>query len=193
PVEYRLDYRGHVHVPYSNQQRLENEAASLRFINENTNIPVPSVLGAYEVDGSFYLWTELIRGTKMEDLSRQDQAVVIEEVKEHLQSMQNLRSKQIGGPTGIICPPIRVTDRLKRDVWPSKPAHPDDYVFCHNDLSQSNVIVDPATLKVAGIIDWEYAGYFPAYFESPFFLNSSPSGAQAKNMTDTDRLVKFLA
>ena len=34
-----------------------------------------------------------------------------------------------------------------------------DLVFCHNDLSANNVIVDPKTLKIAAIIDWEYAGF----------------------------------
>lgn len=32
------------------------------------------------------------------------------------------------------------------------------YVFCHNYISQPNIIVDPKTLEIRGTVDWEYAG-----------------------------------
>lgn len=38
-----------------------------------------------------------------------------------------------------------------------------EFGFCHGDLSQSNVIVDPGTLNVEGIVNWEYAGFWPEY------------------------------
>jgi aminoglycoside phosphotransferase len=80
PSEYKLNYRAHIYVPYDNQNRLKNEAASLRFIKSKTNIPVPNVLDAYGQKGSFYLWTELVSGLPMNELSPQDQAKVMLEV-----------------------------------------------------------------------------------------------------------------
>ncbi|KAF4626082.1 hypothetical protein G7Y89_g12082 [Cudoniella acicularis] len=55
------------------------------------------------------------------------------------------------------------------DEWKLKTSEADEYVFCHDDLSQQNIIVDPDTLKIKAIIDWEYAGFFPEYFEREFF------------------------
>lgn len=194
PGEYKLDYRGHIHVPYDNQNRLKNEAASLRFIKSKTHIPVPNVLDAYEYNGSFYLWTELVPGIPMEELLPLDQATVMVEIEQHLCTLQNLRSKIIGGPTGIICPPIWVTQNFSRDKnWVSKSSATDDFVFCHNDLSQSNIIVNAKTLKITSIIDWEFAGYFPRFFEAPFFRDPRPSGAQVKDLTDNALLVDFLS
>ena len=55
PTEYKLDFRGQPYVPVTNEARLENEAACLRFIKVITNIPVPEVLAIYEKDESFFL------------------------------------------------------------------------------------------------------------------------------------------
>ena len=115
PTEYKLDFRGQPYVPVANEARLENEAASLRFIKSKTNIPVPNVLAAYEQDGSFFLWTELIRGVRMKELSIADQAVVMKELEGHLRTLRTLQSNHIGGPTIIICPPNRVTSHFPRD------------------------------------------------------------------------------
>ena len=35
----------------------------------------------------------------------------------------------------------------------------EELVFCYNDLSTNNVIVDPETLKVKAMIDWECTGF----------------------------------
>lgn len=194
PDEYKLDYYGQLYVPYDSQKRLENEVASLRFIRSKTNIPVPNVLDAYEHEGSFYLWTELVTGIEMSKLSPSDQATVMVEVEDHIRTLQNLRSQTIGGPSGIICPPHHVAIKFDRQQnWVSKSSSTDEFVFCHNDLSQHNIIVDPEILKIAAIIDWEYAGYWPAFFETPFFRDPRPSGAQARDLTNTARLVDFLS
>lgn len=50
-----------------------------------------------------------------------------------------------------------------------------EYVFCHNDLGQQNILVDPKTVKIKAIIDWEYAGFFPACFEGAFYQRVGPS------------------
>lgn len=194
PSEYKLDYRGEIHNPSGSREKLENEAASMQFIKNVTDIPVPRVLEAYEEDGSFHLWTELIHGVPMAELLPSDQAVVIGEVERHLKTLHDLRRNRVGGPTGITSLPPSVTDHFKRDKkWTSKSFPAEEYVFCHNDLSQSNIIVNPETLQIAGIIDWEFAGFFPEYFETPFFRDPRPSGAQVKHRTDTARLVEFFS
>ena len=76
--------------------------------------------------------------------------------------------------------------------WRLRPRDTPSLVFCHNDLSANNVIVDPATLKIKAIIDWEYAGFFPAEFERPFYLRAGPSIALAAEVDDTDSLLKMI-
>ncbi|KAI1798366.1 hypothetical protein LXA43DRAFT_1070347 [Ganoderma leucocontextum] len=38
-------------------------------------------------------------------------------------------------------------------------------VLTHGDLSDRNILVDPATLTITGLLDWETANVMPAYFE----------------------------
>jgi len=64
--------------------------------------------------------------------------------------------------------------------------------YCHNDLSTNNVIVDPETLKVNAIIDWEYAGFYPEQFEGKFFKRTGPSVALDGEVNDEERLLDIM-
>lgn len=77
--------------------------------------------------------------------------------------------------------------------WKMKPRETQDLVFCHNDLSANNVIVNPDTLKIAAIIDWEYAGFYPPEFESEFFRRPGPSVALAGEVDDTESLMDIMS
>ena len=63
-----------------------------------------------------------------------------------------------------------------------------DLVFCHNDLSAHNIIVDPTTLKINAIVDWEYAGFYPREFEGLFYKRIGPSVALEGEEDDEARL-----
>ncbi|RSL94110.1 hypothetical protein CEP52_012817 [Fusarium oligoseptatum] len=56
-----------------------------------------------------------------------------------------------------------------RPEWVSKYRNmlPDDYciIFAHADLSWENILVDPTTGSVTGIVDWEMAGFWPEWWE----------------------------
>lgn len=143
PSEYKLDQWNKPYVPPLGFERMANEAACLRFIREKTTIPVPDVLEAYKDNGAFILVTRRLHGIEMNDLSPEHQAIVIKEVEEHVQALQTLRSNHIGGPTRIICPPQRLTQYFPKDKerlirLPTK----EDLVFCHCDLSQSDITVN---------------------------------------------------
>lgn len=66
-------------------------------------------------------------------------------------------------------------------------------MFCHNDLSANNVIVDPKSLKIAAIIDWEYSGFYPAEFEVEFFRRPGPSVALRGEVDDTEVLMDLIS
>ncbi len=65
-------------------------------------------------------------------------------------------------------------------------------MFCHGDLSAHNVIVDPETLKVKAIIDWEYAGFYPKEFEGLYFYRPGPSSALDGEVDDVQTLLDVL-
>ncbi|KAI4858806.1 kinase-like domain-containing protein [Hypoxylon rubiginosum] len=191
PREFRTGYRG-LHIPRVNKERLKNEAASLRYIRQHTNIPVPAVYCDFEDDEAYYLITEYVEGVGMSELQDKQKEVVRLELEDHLATLRGLTSNQIGGPTGIVIPPYRVMRRTEEDKWILRVSVTNDYVFCHNDLSQQNVIVDPTTLKIKAIIDWEYAGFYPPFFEWPIYNRLGPSSAMEGEADDSSELLSFL-
>jgi hypothetical protein len=191
--EWQTNTRGAIVVPHMPKERLMNEAACLKYIRGATNIPVPTVYAAFEDDEAYYLITEYIEGVSMANLSEEEKTIVQREVEVHLATMKGLKSRRIGGPSGIVCPPCRVSSKAKNTTWSSKASGREHYVFCHNDLSQYNIIVNPATLKVSGIIDWEYAGFYPGFFEGHFYKRKGPSCAIAGETDDTNELLEFLS
>nr|POE48616.1 serine/threonine-protein kinase d [Quercus suber] len=189
--EWQINLQGLTVVPRLGPERLRNEAAVLQFIKAHTSIPVPTVKAAFDDDDAFYLVLEYIEGVGMNELSDDQRAVVVNEVEEHLQTLHKLRSRKLGGPTGIVIPPHRALIKTFRDDWNIPDAHLDDYVFCHNDLSQQNIVVDPETLKITAILDWEYAGFYPAAFEKRIFERLGHSGVVGDEVDDSDMIVKF--
>ncbi|OQD90508.1 hypothetical protein PENANT_c001G05519 [Penicillium antarcticum] len=59
--------------------------------------------------------------------------------------------------------PQAVKVRL-RDRMPD----PAPWTFTHGDLAICNIMVDPMTYEMTGIIDWERSGYFPVWWEFAF-------------------------
>ncbi|KJZ72793.1 hypothetical protein HIM_07737 [Hirsutella minnesotensis 3608] len=191
PNEFRTGYRG-LHVPRLGKERLINEAESLQFIQQHTDIPVPTVYCHFEDDGAYYLITEYIEGVSMSELPEEQKAIVREELESQRAKLKTLKSCRLGGPSGIVIPPYRVLQRTETDHWCLRPSNQDEYVFCHNDLSQQNVIVNQDTLEIRAIIDWEYAGFFPPRFEYPFYARLGPSSAINGEVDDSLDLLQFL-
>ncbi|KAK8150071.1 hypothetical protein G3M48_004275 [Beauveria asiatica] len=191
PREYQTGYRG-IHIPPLGKQRLINEAESLQFIRQHTDIPVPTVYCHFLDDDAYYIITEFVDGISMADLSDERKSIVGNELERHTAKLKTLRSSRLGGPSGIVVPPYRVLKLAESDRWNLQPSASDDYVFCHNDLSQQNVIVDPESLKIKAIIDWEYAGFFPPYFDYPFYHRLGPSSAIDGETDDSPALLQFL-
>lgn len=67
------------------------------------------------------------------------------------------------------------------------------YVFCHNDLGQHNVIVDPDTLKINAIIEWEYGGFWPEWFEQPYWKRKGPGAPIGDEEDDRERYRGWLS
>lgn len=117
PSEFMTTMKGTTHVPQLGKEKLQNEAASLCFIRRATNIPVPTVYGAFEVDGSYFLIMEYIDGISMRELPEVQKKVVRAEIDQHLAMLQGLKSNKLGGPSGIVLPPYRVMRCMDKDFW----------------------------------------------------------------------------
>ncbi|KAM5477207.1 hypothetical protein MauCBS54593_000480 [Microsporum audouinii] len=176
----------------ASREGILNEAATLQFLKENSTVPIPRPYCCFEDDDAVYLVMEYIEGVSMADLTEDQRATVERELEKHIQQLHPLHSSKLGGPSGLVIPPYRAMQKTFRDDWELQPSDEDDYVFCHNDLSQQNVIVDPASLEIKAIIDWEYAGFYPAYFERAFFKRKGPSAAINDETDDSEVLLDFL-
>jgi hypothetical protein len=115
PREWQVTAKGTIHAPRSGRERLLNEAAAITFIRDKTNIPVAMLYCCFEDDDAVYLIMENVEGISMTELGDGQRATVQEEMEQHLQTMRNLRSSKIGGPSGIMLLPYRATLHSLRD------------------------------------------------------------------------------
>lgn len=178
--EMKVNTKGErIIIPYS-RERLENERDVLEFISKNTTIPVPKNPKLSIHEGLASLSMDAVGGTLMceilEELDEEDGTALVNTVNTYindtvLPQLRRLTSRKVGTLGGIVIPPWRVQNRDPRPYWRSRTSLRRQYVFCHNDLAQHNILIDPETLKVSYIIDWEFAGFYPAEFEFPFWLN----------------------
>ncbi|KAH8745784.1 kinase-like domain-containing protein [Diaporthe sp. PMI_573] len=170
-----------------NHERIANEARALTLVSTNTTIPVPKLLEhGVHPDGRQYLVTEFIEGITLNQLSEQECSFLgeqhyassspcktclerassnaLEFIQEIvLPQLAQLKSRQ-RGLDGFVMPPqwlaADVRPGWKDHRWETLPLNEAKYVFQHGDLAPQNIIIDPQTLQVKALIDWEYAGYF---------------------------------
>ncbi|KAJ6036046.1 hypothetical protein N7540_000325 [Penicillium herquei] len=146
-------------------ERLRNEAATLQFIRHASNIPVLREHGTIIVDESCFLIMERIPGVKMDNLPEEQKQQMWPEIEQHLATLRAIKPSITGGPSALATPPWRALYKTRHDVLRKQIKAP-EYVFCHNDFAQHNIMVHPETLKIVALIHWEYSGFWPAYLKS---------------------------
>lgn len=183
--------------PANLPQRWKTDAAVLVYLREKTNIPLPRFQFTFEDDGAFYFSSELVSGISMVHLTEEQKQVVTKELLEHVATLKTLRSDTPGVPgQTLLCPPYRVHTSFWKthSCWQLKPGlEKGDYVFCHNDLGQHNVLVDPDTLKINAIVDWEFAGFYPEWFEQPYWKRKGPGAPIGDEEDDRQQCRDWLA
>ena len=145
-----------------NRERLENERDALEFIAKNTSIPVPRVLEWSVEEGVAAISLEKIKGECMlelvDSLTAAEQQTLQDNVEKFvhevvLPQLARLRSNRLGQISGALFPPNFVNSVDRRPTWNPKVSNVARYVYCHNDLAQQNLMIDPDTLKVVALID----------------------------------------
>lgn len=89
-------------IPLFNPERILNEGACLRFLAENTNIPLPKLHACFEDDGAAYVITDYIDGVGMNELDAEKKEVVAKELHTHMETLRELKSNVWGGPGGLV-------------------------------------------------------------------------------------------
>lgn len=143
-----------------------------------------------------YLVSWRVPGVQMQELpSDDDRKVVEKELRRHVETLKALRSDTPGVPgEELMGPPQRVCDIHWKlhSAWRPRSGVKGDFVFCHNDLSQHNVLVDPETLKITAIIDWEFGGFWPEWFEREFWTRRGNSYALEGEEDDSEQCREWL-
>ncbi|GAB7339715.1 hypothetical protein MBLNU457_6285t1 [Dothideomycetes sp. NU457] len=160
------------------RERLMNDFATLRFVAAHTTIPVPKCRLYDDENGLLCLEMERIKGVvELDEIQEpQERATMARQIVEKelnesvLPQLRSLRRNFVGSvdPDLPMFPPSRVYHSDRRS-WPHTSSTTDSYVLCHNDLAPQNILVHPETFKIVSIIDWEFAGFYPSYFEIPIW------------------------
>lgn len=111
-------------------------------------------------------------------------------------ALEGLSSWQTG-LNGMVIPPPWISEDDRRERWPVKMS--DDvagaarpFVLCHGDLSYHNMRVDPATLEVKWLLDWEFAGFLPEEFLRIFSPTRADYGSLFENDERKRRFIGLL-
>ncbi|CAK7208439.1 hypothetical protein SCUCBS95973_000103 [Sporothrix curviconia] len=172
-----------------------NEACALRFIKANTTIPVPNVLSSdWDRVTMDYVEGQTLRQA-WPVLTPDQRTAVLAQLRDYIAQLQVLSGTKLGrlDNQGVILPSIiprsggpfesmaalhdwlvhprvrrthqsiywhQITERLASETYPIR--------FAHGDISARNIIVRDGRIVV--LLDWAYAGWYPAYWDYVFTL-----------------------
>jgi len=116
PSEWQINPMNEVvHVPRQGQARILNEAAAMMFVADNTEIPFPTVHRSFEDEGrSISSWSmsrELAWTNSVTKHARSSNKSCESTLKPCTSC-----TRSIGGVSGFVVPPYRVTRQSPREV-----------------------------------------------------------------------------
>ncbi|PGH23624.1 hypothetical protein AJ80_02230 [Polytolypa hystricis UAMH7299] len=176
------------HRVLKSKEHSRQEADALQFVASNTTIPVPKV---YDVDDEGQnIVIEYMPGNPLDKvwikLTHDQRDSVCHQLAGYLAQLRQLTGKQIEAPNGGR---VRVGYYQTRWDGPFKtekefnhflaqgtglcPGESHKIHFAHGDLSPRNVLVDESGC-VTAVLDWEWAGFFPEYWDVARMLLDTP-------------------
>ncbi|KAJ8128891.1 hypothetical protein O1611_g4739 [Lasiodiplodia mahajangana] len=172
-----------------------NEFNALQLVRQYTSVPVPRPLDVAVLSSSqAYLLTTRLPGVTLScaqhELSDMDRQRIVGQMQGHLSQIRSIpnavnRDAPICNTLGEACRDSRIRNERPVGPFPDEVSFsqmlrfPDEpsrrghkIVFTHADLNPRNILVDEVTQKdgstgwtVTGIVDWEFAGYYPEYWD----------------------------
>lgn len=167
------------------------EVDTMKFVAANTTIPVPKVYDI-KIDGeTSYILMEYMAGETLEkmwnNLTPDQRACTLSQLAGYLAQLQQLTGKRIEGINGSM---VRVGSYQSRwsgpfnteqefNVFLAKgtdkhPSANHAIHFAHGDLSPRNILVDESG-NITAVLDWEWAGWFPEYWDVTRMFLDLPS------------------
>lgn len=180
---------------------IRNEAATIDFVRRNTTIPVPNVVAAFEDRGQEFIIMEKVQGAvQLFRIPREKRAPIIAELEGYMAQLHGIKSRVFGGISGEVVVPPRMWSgscigmNMLEHPREAAPDSTDEYVLCHGDLNTMNILIDPDTLKIKCVLDWEYAGFYPPEFEGYWWMRDGPAQVLPgeEDMEDTVKLAEFV-
>ncbi|KAJ5669832.1 hypothetical protein N7462_010902 [Penicillium macrosclerotiorum] len=172
-----------------------SEVANLKFIASNTTIPVPQVHGIrWEDNIPIAIVMDYMPGRPLDNvwntLTPNQKQSVSKQLRDFLLQLHQLKGDYFGAAdrgTVVMCPKIAVIsggpfdserefnqwllDDIPQQISPSLKHYASyalteghEIIFTHADFSPRNILVDE-NCRVTALLDWEYAGWYPAWWE----------------------------
>ncbi|KAF2107557.1 kinase-like domain-containing protein [Lophiotrema nucula] len=182
------------------------EGATMKYLAENTTVPVPHVYCSFLYKNRAYIVMERIQGDELskasKTMSKESVDIVFTQLRKFFQELRKLKPPLGTGVESCVKGSL-YDSRIPRGnprfgpfltiqefhFWLRRDLKPDDLkdrekdqdwydlqdmmskqdgpwptpIFTHGDLSPANVLVRDG--NVVGIIDWEFAGWYPYYWE----------------------------
>lgn len=171
-----------------------NEALAMRFIKAHTTIPVPEVISSdWDRITMTYVEGQTLKQAWPE-LTPDQRSNIMAQLRDYIAQMRALGGIHLGrldgqgvvipcimtrsgGPFGtlaelhewLVRPPMRlptqsmywhqITTQLGADY---------PIVFTHDDIAARNILISEG--RIVALLDWEYAGWYPEYWEYVFAL-----------------------
>ncbi|KAF2241787.1 hypothetical protein BU26DRAFT_410664, partial [Trematosphaeria pertusa] len=167
-------------------ERILNEARALLLLAK-TKIPVPKLIQCGDNDdGTTFLEMSREDGIELSEVGKachmpgtvehshvgeceNCKAIAQASAKDFIRSillpeLANLTSDTTG-LDGFVIPPAWMLETDTRSKWEPMTFSEPVLIFIHGDLGPSNLLMDPKTLTVKCVIDWEHSGYFLPEFQ----------------------------
>lgn len=170
-----------------------SEALALQFVKEHTTIPVPKVISS-DWDR---VTMEYVEGQTLKQawlvLTPDEQRNILAQLSGYVKQLQALRGLYIGrlDGQGAVVPsiitrsggPFQTTAEFQDWLATPRASEPEsiywnqvtahlgqDYPinFTHGDIAARNIMVRDG--QIVAILDWEYAGWYPVYWDYVFTL-----------------------
>ncbi|KAI0967803.1 kinase-like domain-containing protein [Xylaria arbuscula] len=120
-------------------------------------VPIPEVFGWTYDHGQTFLYMSLVHG---DPLHERWPTMTRSVHKQPLRDIFFTLNAETVGPFQGANAVQQFQDALGIDI-----ADPGPVVFTHNDLVACNILVTRKTARIAAIVDWGQAGWYPAYWE----------------------------
>lgn len=171
-----------------------SEFEAMGFVSANTTIPIPRVTEVYNDGELQHLVMEYVEGelldTVWQTMTAQEKQAIVEELTSYVDQLRSLVPSRPGavgsttlssgydhrlggnrfGPYESIADFHRFVRReTGPHAWEESVARvhsrPGSYTtkYTHGDLCPNNILIHKG--KIAAIVDWEFAGWYPEYWE----------------------------